>query len=937
MGACGSSNNSQKKHTANKKTNNQKGKNIDSKVNNKSATKKNDVKKESTSINNIKDLVKKEEVVVENKPAKKVIDAVNDNKTKIVEEVKTVKNTVVVETKDVVDAKDIALNIAQDNTFNNKVENLKEPVFDTTYIKNNASKYKSAVVVSKKNLVSLDNNFVNKNLPDINYSAKKLTKYFRDQDKYYGTDEFTDSYFPPTLNSIFGLDENDVPFDKYDCRRHDAESNFQIDRDDIVWLRPREIYGPDFALFEGKIEFDDVRQGSLGNCYFMASISSLTECPQIVAEIFRQHKVQSNGRYEICMKLDGEWNVVIIDDLIPCSKKTRKPIFAKSKGNELWAILLEKAWAKVNGGYINTVAGMASEVIECLVNFPYEYNEVASAAQDIEYKEALWRKIMEASANDYIMTTAIPVREGAKKIGLIECHEYTLIEGKELNYKGKTLRLCKIRNPWGSIRYTGDWSEFYSEWNDYLKTQLNYHDVYDNDGEFYISYDSFINYFADIDICKIEDRLCMKQSSISYNDLARNNYNSAPKVFELEVHEECNFNVTIFKPYYRFVRDLPTDWTIHQQLLIAKCNSNNNMEFTNFLGNCEAQNDCHIGAKLTPGKYYIVAFVDFQTAYVDDALMDENILYKLKHNVNFCCSEFFDLHEIGYDYNMSMVYKMILSYNNSFRPEYIEKQLLTRSQNNFENSEFYYLYIKNTLAAPIELKINYDNKLLRDWYSEYVQYNHNTKEVSVVLDVDQEYIGVFTPINIYQPHGMKFSYKCRKANNRCLETVLPKLIYIEPFYSDKLDLNKYSWIYKKTEVNYDHILEKIDVTEAQFKHLKSYYPSEVEDILSIPKLDDHDTLNLKVEDKRNFEDDGSCWYIGEWISKDSCLSMHGRGMLYMNGIIYVGQFLNHEMTGVGKRYNEDGSIISGNFIKFNPVGKCTYTHNDGRVELKDYK
>ena len=655
MGVCGSTKNTNQRHG----NSNNKGKTIDNKVE--------ENKNNQPIFGKIVETIK-EVVVVENKDNKPKDNTVNNNtnvavnKETVVDnrnnnEVVNNNNNVVVEAEKnnaVIDAKDLAYN-SNNLITNNTIEeggetniNIKEK--ETVHVENLVS----AVDLGNTNL-TLDKNFVNTSITELNYSAKRITKYYKGQEKYDLKEEYTDDFFPPTLNSIFGLDENNNPVDLSEKRRTEAEESFQIDKDDIEWLRPREIFGPNYALFEGKIEFDDVRQGSIGNCYFMASISALTECPQIIAEIFRQHKVQKNGRYEICLKLDGEWNVVIVDDLIPCSKKTRKPIFAKPKGNELWAILLEKAWAKVNGGYINTVAGMASEVIECLVNFPYEYNETSNAIQDEQYKEDLWAKIVQASMNEYIMTTSLPSREGAKELGLVEGHEYTLIEGRELEYNGNRIRLVKIRNPWGSIKFTGNWSQSSDLWDDNLKTHFNFDDVYNEDGEFYISFDDFIYFFADVDICKIEERICMKQSSIAYEDFNRNGGKAVPKVFELHIHEETNVNITIFKPYYRFVRELPSDWTVHQQLLIAKCEDESTLTFSEFWGNCEAQKDCHIGLRLLPGTYFIIAFVDFSTAKEEDNLLAESLLPKLKHNINICCSEFFEFHEKGYSIQNAFV------------------------------------------------------------------------------------------------------------------------------------------------------------------------------------------------------------------------------------------------------------------------------------------
>ena len=48
--------------------------------------------------------------------------------------------------------------------------------------------------------------------------------------------------------------------------------------------------------------------------------------------------------------ISGEPCEVIIDDRIPCVDG--KPLFSFSAGNELWVMLLEKAWCKVFGSYL---------------------------------------------------------------------------------------------------------------------------------------------------------------------------------------------------------------------------------------------------------------------------------------------------------------------------------------------------------------------------------------------------------------------------------------------------------------------------------------------------------------------------------------------------------------------------------------------------------
>lgn len=60
--------------------------------------------------------------------------------------------------------------------------------------------------------------------------------------------------------------------------------------------------------------------------------------------------------------------------------------------------------------------------------------------------------------------------------------------------------------------------------------------------------------------------------------------------------------------------------------------------------------------------------------------------------------------------------------------------------------------------------------------------------------------------------------------------------------------------------------------------------------------------------------------------------MWGRGYCYIQGTIFIGQFQNHQFTGVGERIEEDGSIYRGNFKDYNPIGRIVYVQSDGKVE-----
>ena len=66
--------------------------------------------------------------------------------------------------------------------------------------------------------------------------------------------------------------------------------------------------------------------------------------------MFTSHEVNKAGIYMLLFFVNGVRTPIIVDDYIPCINK--KPCFACSEDeNDIWCILLEKAWAKLYGSY----------------------------------------------------------------------------------------------------------------------------------------------------------------------------------------------------------------------------------------------------------------------------------------------------------------------------------------------------------------------------------------------------------------------------------------------------------------------------------------------------------------------------------------------------------------------------------------------------------
>ena len=83
----------------------------------------------------------------------------------------------------------------------------------------------------------------------------------------------------------------------------------------------------------------------------LATISALAANPKNIQKIFIFHDINV-GFYVLKLFINGYPKFMVLDDLIPCNKSMKTPLFTKPIGNQIWVLLLEKAWAKAIGSYI---------------------------------------------------------------------------------------------------------------------------------------------------------------------------------------------------------------------------------------------------------------------------------------------------------------------------------------------------------------------------------------------------------------------------------------------------------------------------------------------------------------------------------------------------------------------------------------------------------
>ena len=322
--------------------------------------------------------------------------------------------------------------------------------------------------------------------------------------------KFTDKKFLPNMKSLTGF--------------HDQNQKVRKKFQNITWKRPEEFIKTQKIIIYNNISPEDIRQGQLGDCYFLAAISSIALFPHRLERLFLIKNYNKEDIYVIALCINGIWQEVLLDGFIPCVYN--KPAFNSNKSGHLWVILLEKAWAKIHGGYYNINSGLTREALHDLTGAP------AKTLFIEDYNENdLWVKLLKYQYKKFILTAGSDDLNNngtdnfVSKIGIAGSHAYSLLGIYEMVfYKGKYIiipfdkrkqfiqmndkgiiieRIFKLRNPWGRGEWKGDWSDNDKRWNNQLKQIMN-HSI-EEDGTFYIGYKSFIKYFSDIQVCKYHD------------------------------------------------------------------------------------------------------------------------------------------------------------------------------------------------------------------------------------------------------------------------------------------------------------------------------------------------------------------------------------------------------------------------------------------------
>ena len=197
-------------------------------------------------------------------------------------------------------------------------------------------------------------------------------------------------------------------------------------------------------LFANGPDFSDIRQGGVGDCYYLASIASLTQTdPGLVRQMIAP---MGDGTYAVRFFRAGREVYLRLDADLPTYGGSQLVYAKLSSQSETWVPMLEKAYAyfrKGQNSYASISAGWMATV----------YAELTGASTS-----TLWTDTQGSSAVSFISSqlgAGHAVTAGSKSGSaspVVGCHAY-MVKAVEITSSGT---FVTVYNPWGTDGVTYD-------------------------------------------------------------------------------------------------------------------------------------------------------------------------------------------------------------------------------------------------------------------------------------------------------------------------------------------------------------------------------------------------------------------------------------------------------------------------------------------------
>jgi len=728
-------------------------------------------------------------------------------------------------------------------------------------------------------------------------------------------DSFIDEEFPPNEFSLMGKSKEGKFLDPVEARHK------VIKESEVEWKRISDIFAKP-VIYEDTINMNPIKYGRVTLNYFYAVLTSLaSQYPSIFTKIILTKDYNPEGKYEVRLYIDGEFKTITIDDHFPCIKGTNVNYFTRPSNFEMWPLLIEKAWAKVNGGYLNILNLWAGDFFKALTGFTYDeliHQEVS--------QEDLFNKISDIKNKNGLAFTFSSDNKEIEPKGLFVFHAYIIEDFEKIEIeKDKYLCLLKLQDPEKESNWNGDYSPKSTLWNDDLKSKIAKKEL--QEGEFWISLEDFHKYFIRTDVCYMLNDGFSKIFTFEKDQLSK------PKVFNLFVEEDGIISISILEKNWKFHREL-RNISHPTSLILAEYDPANNA-IKNICSNYESNEDLELTSNLKKGFYLVWAYKikdPKESIEIDNAY------------VKFCTLTKSSVELVGEDSNFDLVRNMIY--------QYVKEQ----NKDKIKDDDFFYDVSNSFDKSGIgyELVINPFENIHQIWkvdssgtHGFLILPPHETQNVDVTIG--------------YKDYQIILGIKRYKFGKHCLNLGIEATVFTNSQDPPKVEPKpSFDNFFSKDEKKLKPINENPTFSSEEIKKVETYptlnhwelfleknkdkYPLIVEELKKLEPLTE-EKFDLNIFEKNGnlyigeadygirfgrgaycFNNTGTC-YIGYW---DKGLQfVKGKVFDKNNKLVFEGEYKRGLREGKGVYNYEGGEKYDGMFVNGLREGKGVFTWSDG--------
>ncbi|XP_012935411.1 calpain clp-1 [Aplysia californica] len=278
----------------------------------------------------------------------------------------------------------------------------------------------------------------------------------------------------------------------------------------VLWKRPHQITPNPVYIHQGA-DYMDVDQGQyLGDCWFLTAVVCLAASDE---RYLLNRVVPSDqdfykdycGAFRFRFWYRGRWVEVVVDDRLPTYNGRLIYGSNRSVPSEYWLPLLEKAYAKLYGGYQDIHLGYVDVALE---NLTGGVVELAFFDRRLDH-EKFNQGVLKFHKMNSFMSAFIKKEKNMSPqeielpTGLYAGHAYSIIDVIQVDTTNGLRTLLHVRNPWGFGEWNGPWSDGSPEWHTIIGPDRNRNFRVRDDGEFWMSLEDFMGNFTGVAIAHL--------------------------------------------------------------------------------------------------------------------------------------------------------------------------------------------------------------------------------------------------------------------------------------------------------------------------------------------------------------------------------------------------------------------------------------------------